>query len=147
MERSRELNEAVILDHNRNPRNCHRPQETNRQGNGTNPFCGDRVNVYLQVKDEYVEDIGFQASGCAICMASASLMTETLKGKSLTEVRPIVAKFRAFFLSLTHEKEETSLPGQLAVLAGVRAFPLRIKCATLAWDALSAALIEANVAE
>lgn len=134
----RDLYQEVILDHHKRPRNCRRPEEANRTADGYNPLCGDKISVYLVVENDIVKDIGFQGSGCAISTASASMMTDSLKGKSLAEVE---ALFEGFHELLTGKGEPDSrVLGKLAVFAGVREYPVRVKCATLAWHTMQAAL-------
>jgi len=140
MEEVRELYQEVILDHNKKPRNYHKLETANRTGEGFNPLCGDKITIYLRVDDNLVRDISFQGSGCAISMASASLMTESVKGKTLADVQTLFEKFHDL---VTHAPPASSTPmelGKLAVFAGVRKFPIRVKCATLAWHTLRAAI-------
>ncbi|MFQ5994433.1 MAG: Fe-S cluster assembly sulfur transfer protein SufU [Acidiferrobacterales bacterium] len=133
----RSLYEEVILDHNRNPRNfLKKPEGTNRQAHGFNPLCGDEFTVYLIVENGIIRDVGFEGAGCAISTASASLMTEAVKGKTEEEAQAI---FRSVHDLLTKESQAPDL-GKLTVLAGVHAYPTRVKCATLAWHTLQAAL-------
>ena len=133
----RALYEEVILDHNRRPRNfLHKPAETNRRAHGYNPLCGDEFTVHLHVKDGVIQDVGFEGAGCAISTASASLMTESIKGKPVAEVERL---FRGVHALLTQEGSAETL-GKLEVLTGVREYPARVKCATLAWHTLQAAL-------
>ena len=132
----RDLYQEVILDHNRAPRNFGPLPSANRKAEGHNPLCGDRVSVFLQVENDRIANIAFQGSGCAISTASASLMTEALKGKSVAEARGL---FHGFHDLLTANGDADGL-GKLAVFAGVREYPIRIKCATLAWHAVQAAL-------
>jgi nitrogen fixation protein NifU and related proteins len=132
----RDLYQEVILDHNRVPRNFGKLENANRQAEGHNPLCGDRVSVFLHVEGDRIEGIAFQGSGCAISTASASLMTEALKGRTVEEARRL---FHGFHDLLTTGGEADGL-GKLAVFAGVREYPIRIKCATLAWHAVQAAL-------
>jgi nitrogen fixation NifU-like protein len=133
----RELYEETILDHNRNPRNYLKvPEGANRHAHGFNPVCNDEFKVHLRVKDGIVEDVGFEGAGCAISTASASLMTESVKGKTEAEVR---ALFQGVHNLLMNEGPPGNV-GKLEVLAGVHEFPMRIKCATLAWHTLNAAL-------
>ncbi|MFP5287887.1 MAG: Fe-S cluster assembly sulfur transfer protein SufU [Thermoanaerobaculia bacterium] len=132
----RDLYQEVILDHNRAPRNFGTLANANRESEGHNPLCGDRVKIFLHVAGDRIEGIAFQGSGCAISTASASLMTEALKGKSVEEARRL---FHGFHGLLTAGGEADGL-GKLAVFAGVREYPIRIKCATLAWHAAQAAL-------
>jgi len=132
----RELYQEVILDHNKRPRNKGRLKEYTQYSIGHNPLCGDIVTVYLKVEDSKIEDISFEGEGCAISTASASLMTEAVKGKKISEVETLFSKVHEM---LTVNGGDESL-GSLAALAGVREFPIRVKCATLAWHTLQAAL-------
>jgi nitrogen fixation NifU-like protein len=135
----RDLYQEVILDHNRHPRNFGTLDDANRKAEGYNPLCGDRIDLTLKVEDGRVRDIAFQGSGCAISTASASLMTEALKGKTVEEADEL---FRSFHEMLTTgEGGDPERLGKLAALAGVREFPIRVKCATLAWHALQSALV------
>jgi nitrogen fixation NifU-like protein len=134
----RDLYQEVILDHNRRPRNFGPLPTANRRAEGHNPLCGDRVTVHLDVADGRIEDVRFEGSGCAISTASASLMTEALKGLTLEDARGL---FQGFHDLVTRGAEEGSPDlGKLAVFTGVREYPMRVKCATLAWHALIAAL-------
>lgn len=137
----RDLYQDVILDHNRRPRNFGELPGANRRAEGHNPLCGDRVAVLVEVDaaGDRIRDIAFQGSGCAISTASASLMTEALKGKSLDEAREL---FRHFHTLVTRGAagEDLAGLGKLAAFAGVSEFPMRVKCATLAWHALQSAL-------
>jgi nitrogen fixation NifU-like protein len=136
----RELYQEVILDHNRRPRNFGPLAAANHQAEGDNPLCGDRVSVLLDVEDGRIQDIAFQGVGCAISMASASLMTEALKGQTVEEARRL---FHVFHDLLTTGAGESSPKlGKLAVFTGVREFPMRVKCATLPWHTVLAALSE-----
>ncbi len=134
----RELYQEVIFDHYKKPRNCHVLDCANHQADGYNPLCGDQVTVYLKVENGVIEDLSFEGSGCAISTASASLMTEALKGKKIEEVEHLFEDFH----QMVTAPETTSHPelGKLEALAGVREFPARVKCATLAWHTLQAAL-------
>ena len=133
----RSLYEEVILDHNRNPRNFqYAPPGTNRSAHGFNPLCGDEFTVHLKLENGVVTDIGFEGAGCAISTASASLMTESIKGKTVEEASVLFEAVRSL---LTMEASTGNL-GKLQALAGVRAYPARVKCATLAWHTLQAAL-------
>ena len=132
----RELYQEVIVDHNRNPRNFGRPAGANREAQGYNPLCGDKVTVYLRVENGVVVDAAFEGSGCAISTASASLMTEALKGRTEAEAELLFANFRGMVAGSGAHPEL----GKLEVLSGVREFPARIKCAILAWHTLDAAL-------
>jgi nitrogen fixation NifU-like protein len=136
----RELYQDVILDHHKRPCNFRAPADANRSANGFNPLCGDKVIVYARVEDGIVRDIAFQGSGCAISTASASLMTESLKGKPEAEVARIFERFHALVTGSGSEDPDGAGLGKLAVFAGVREYPMRVKCATLAWHAMRAAL-------
>ena len=140
----RELYQDIILDHGRKPRNFRRPEHPSHTAQGHNPLCGDRVTVYLTIEGDRIADVAFDGRGCAISTASSSLMTEVLKGKTLAEAEQL---FRAFHATVTGHEDEAALPDaledeldRLAPLAGVRAYPARVKCATLPWHALDAAL-------
>ena len=134
----RELYQEVIFDHYRKPRNCHALGCANHKAEGYNPLCGDQVTVYLKVEDDIIQDLSFEGAGCAISTASASLMTEALKGRKVAEVEHLFDDFH----HMVTDTETVPHPalGKLEVLAGVREFPARIKCATLAWHTLHAAL-------
>jgi nitrogen fixation NifU-like protein len=133
----RDLYQEIIFDHYRQPRNFHPLSDANRKAEGFNPLCGDRVTVYLKLEDGVIQDASFEGSGCAISTASASLMTEHLKGKSEKEAE---ALFQDFHELVTQDSTHAHELGKLEVLGGVRAFPARVKCATLPWHALHAAL-------
>ena len=136
----RELYQQVILDHSKKPRNFQKLEGANRTAEGYNPLCGDDVTVYLQLEDNAIRNIGFQGSGCAISKASASMMTDSVKGKTKAEAEVLFQKFHAL---VTGEEVRTDDPGdlgKLAVFSGVSEFPIRVKCATLAWHTLRAAL-------
>ena len=136
----RELYQTTILDHNKQPRNFRVPAEANREAVGHNPLCGDRVAVHVRLEDGVLKDVGFQGSGCAISTASASLMTEAVKGRSLAEVEKLFDAFHELVTSPPQREIDESRVGKLAVLAGVREYPVRVKCATLVWHTLHAAL-------
>ena len=137
----RELYQTVILDHNKKPRNFCKPDGANREANGWNPLCGDKVTVYLTVGDDgVVEEVGFQGSGCAISTASASLMTQAVKGKTLDEVLEIFDRFHQLVTGPPAAEAELDLLGKLSVFSGVREYPMRVKCATLAWHTLRSAV-------
>jgi nitrogen fixation NifU-like protein len=140
MQELRELYQSVILDHNRKPRNFARPEGANREAHGHNPLCGDRIDVFARVEGDVVRDVGFEGTGCAISKASASLMTEAVKGRRLSEVRRLFEGFHRTVTSDARAPVDTAELGKLGVLAGVREFPMRVKCATLAWHTLRAAL-------
>jgi nitrogen fixation protein NifU and related proteins len=134
----RDLYQEVILDHNRRPRNFGPLPEANRQAEGYNPLCGDRVTVFLDVEDGRIRDVRFEGAGCAISTASASLMTEALKGLSVEDARQLFHDFHE--LVTTGAGEGSPELGKLAVFGGVREFPMRVKCATLAWHTVLAAV-------
>ncbi len=136
----RELYQSVILDHKRKPRNFRTSEEANRRAEGHNPICGDDVTVYLTVDDDVVRDVAFQGSGCAISTASASLMTEAIRGKKCAEVREIFDRFHELVTGDPAREGDGRGLGKLAVFAGVRQFPMRVKCATLPWHTVRAAL-------
>jgi nitrogen fixation NifU-like protein len=137
MSELRELYQTMILDHYKRPRNRGRPPAADRSATGDNPLCGDKVSVFVRVSDGVVTDLGFEGSGCAISTASASLMTESVKGRPVEEVAKLFDRFHEL---VTGPGEGGSDLGKLAVFSGVREFPLRVKCATLAWHTLRAAL-------
>lgn len=135
----KELYQQVILDHNRAPRNFHTLEPHTHEAEGDNPLCGDHIDLYLNVEDGVIRDIAFTGKGCAISKASASLMTATLKGKTIEEA---MALFEEFHDLVTKEDADPDFGklGKLAVFAGVRAFPVRVKCASLAWHTMVQAL-------
>ena len=139
----RELYQEVILDHSRRPRNFGRPPACNREAKGHNPLCGDRISIYLDIVDGVVKDVAFEGAGCAISMASASLMTQEMKGMSENEAQELFRRFRRLMTAAEGEDSEIGLD-RLAVLVGVREFPVRVKCATLAWHTLKAALAKTD---
>ena len=136
----RELYQTTILDHNKQPRNFRVPEGANREAAGHNPLCGDRVTVHVRLEDGVVQDVGFQGNGCAISTASASLMTQAVKGRSVAEVEKLFDAFHELVTSDPQRELDESGVGKLAVLGGVREYPVRVKCATLAWHTLRAAL-------
>ncbi|HMC82654.1 MAG TPA: SUF system NifU family Fe-S cluster assembly protein [Candidatus Polarisedimenticolia bacterium] len=136
----RDLYQEVILDHSKRPRNFRQMEKADRLAEGFNPLCGDRVTVFLKLEDGRIGDISFQGSGCAISTASASMMTERLKGKTLSEAETL---FSGFHDLLTGKPSAGGDLGKLAVFSGVCEFPIRVKCATLAWHTLRAALAKA----
>ena len=135
-----ELYQQVILDHNKKPRNFHKLENANHTAEGHNPLCGDQLTVYLKVDDDQVQDVGFEGSGCAISKASASMMTQAVKGKSKEQAEALFKEFHSMVTGeLDAEAQENSL-GHLKIFAGVREFPVRVKCATLPWHTMHAAL-------
>lgn len=138
MSELRDLYQELILEHSKKPRNYRVLETANHKAEGFNPLCGDHFTVYLDVQDGAIHDVGFQGSGCAISKASASMMTQMLKGKSAAEAEDIFTRFHG--LVTGHAGGDGLDLGKLAVFAGVSEYPLRVKCATLAWHALRAAL-------
>lgn len=139
MSELRDLYQEVIFDHNRSPRNFGKLADANRHADGDNPLCGDRLSLYLKVENDIITDIRFEGTGCAISTASASLMTERLKGMKVADADALFQKFHAVIAKDGHDAGGAEL-GKLSVLTGVRAYPARVKCATLAWHTLEAAL-------
>ncbi len=140
MQELRELYQSVILDHNKLPRNFARPERANREAHGHNPLCGDKLEVFAEVDEGVLRAVGFQGSGCAISKASASLMTEAVKGKTLAEIEQLFGGFHRAVTSDARTPVDASGLGKLEVFVGVREFPIRVQCATLAWHTLRAAL-------
>lgn len=135
-----DLYQEVILDHNKNPRNFREIADADKWADGNNPLCGDALRVYVDLEDDKVKDVAFKGSGCAISKASASMMTQVVKGKSKEEAETLFDEFHRMVLgTLDEEREENSL-GKLKIFAGVREFPARVKCASLSWHTLNAAL-------
>jgi nitrogen fixation protein NifU and related proteins len=133
-----DLYQETILDHSKRPRNCHAMDDANRRAEGYNPLCGDKLKLFLKMDGDTVEEASFVGSGCAISTASASLMTETLKGKSRAEALKLLEKFHELLTTDTPVSQEL---GKLVVFCGVRDYPARVKCATLAWHTLKSALL------
>jgi nitrogen fixation NifU-like protein len=136
----RDLYQEVILDHHKKPRNFHKLEHANRQADGFNPLCGDKLSVYLEIDKGVITNIGFVGTGCAISTASASMMTESLKGKTVDEAKSIFDRFHQLVTDHTEPQPDPAALGKLAVFSGVREYPVRIKCATLAWHTMRAAL-------
>ena len=132
-----DLYQEVVMDHNRRPRNFRKPEGANREAEGFNPLCGDQITIYLAVEDDVIEDVGFQAMGCAISKASASMMTESVKGLSLEDAEKVFREFRSM---ITQEDFDPDILGDAELLQGVSRYPARIKCASLSWHALNSAL-------
>jgi len=132
-----DLYQETILDHSKHPRNCHELSGANRKAEGYNPLCGDKLKLFLKLRDDVVEDASFVGSGCAISTASASLMTESLKGLNREEALKLLERFHDL---LTTDSPVTQGLGKLVVFCGVREYPARVKCATLAWHTLKSAL-------
>lgn len=135
----KDLYRDVIVDHNRNPRNFGRLESANAQADGHNPLCGDRLTIYLQMDGERIADVKFDGSGCAISVASASLLTEAVRSKTVDEVKHLFDTVHAV-LTQHDAPVDTAKLGKLAALTGVREFPARVKCASLSWHTLNAAL-------
>ena len=135
----RELYQEVILDHNKRPRNFKVPDPNNRKAEGYNPLCGDKITIYLYVEGDVIKDLGFQGTGCAISKASASMMTSDLKGKTAEEADALFEDVHSMLTGEGGEPDSERL-GRLTALAGVRDFPTRVKCATLAWHTMKGAL-------
>jgi nitrogen fixation NifU-like protein len=135
-----DLYQQLVLDHYKRPRNYRKLADANKTAEGYNPLCGDSVNLYATVQDNVIKDIGFQGSGCAISKAAASLMTEMVKGKTLPEALVLFQKFQDMVMGHTDQDSAPAELGKLAVFAGVREFPVRVKCAMLSWHTLRAAL-------
>ena len=141
MDELRELYQATILDHNKKPRNFRAIEHADRRADGHNPLCGDKLTVYVSLDDEgRVADVSFVGNGCAISTASASLMTESVRGRPLEEIEAAFARFHEMVTSASESPVDTAALGKLAVFSGVREYPMRVKCATLAWHTLRAAL-------
>ncbi len=136
----RELYQEVILEHNRRPRNFQRLAGANRSAEGYNPLCGDQITVYLHVEGDVIRDISFLGQGCAISKASASMMTAGLKGKTLGEAQSLFEKFHAMVTGEPGQSPHLDVLGKLAVFSGVSEFPIRVKCASLPWHTLHAAI-------
>ena len=136
----RELYQEVILDHNRRPRNFRAIADATRTAKGHNPLCGDRLTLYLTLDGDRIADVAFEGSGCAISKASASLMTEALKGKTVADAEALFERFHEVVTAPGDVPVDTAGLGKLAVFAGVREYPARVKCASLAWHTLKAAV-------
>ena len=136
----RELYQEIIIDHNRNPRNHHVMDDATVQANGFNPLCGDKLTVYLQLEDEVIRNISFVGCGCAISQASASLMTDAVQGKTIQEAHRLFERFHTMLTQDDEPLPSSAVFDKLTVLAGVKLFPARVKCATLAWHTLESAL-------
>ena len=138
----RELYQEVILDHSKKPRNFREMPEANHRADGNNPLCGDRATVFVRVEGDRVSDVAFKGSGCSISTASASMMTESVKGKSREEVERLFTRFHELVTAAPDRTDRVAAPelGKLAVFSGVSEFPVRVKCASLPWHTLKAAL-------
>ena len=134
------LYQELILDHSKKPRNFHPMTDADRRAEGYNRLCGDRFTIYLKLQDDRIADISFQGTGCAISTASASILTEILKGKTRAEAEALFETFHDLVTGKTHAEGETPALGKLAAFSGVCEFPVRVKCATLVWHTLRSAL-------
>ena len=136
-----DLYQEIVMDHNRRPRNFKKLENAQRTAEGFNPLCGDQISLYLNVDDDgVIEDIGFEGAGCAISKATASMMTEAIKGKNVDKAEEIFEAFRHMLTRKPEEEYDYELLGDLEILQGVSQFPTRIKCATLSWHTLNSAL-------
>ena len=140
----KELYQQVILDHNRNPQNFHKVEDANRRAEGYNTLCGDRITLSARLENDVITDVGFEGTGCAIFKASASLMTQALKGKTKAEAEALFDKVHKMLTGELDPSTNGNQLGKLAVFSGVCEFPVRVKCATLAWHTLKAALEAKN---
>ena len=135
-----ELYQQVILDHNKKPRNFRKLETASHSAEGYNPLCGDQLTIYMNVENDLVTDVGFEGSGCAISKASASMMTQAVKGKSKEQAETLFKQFHSMVMGELDEEDEENVLGNLKIFAGVREFPVRVKCATLPWHTMHAAL-------
>ena len=135
-----ELYQQVILDHNKKPRNFRKLGNANHTAEGYNPLCGDQLTIYLDLENDLVKEVGFEGSGCAISKASASMMTQAVKGKSKEQAETLFKEFHSMVTGALDEENEKNTLGNLKIFAGVREFPVRVKCATLPWHTMHAAL-------
>ena len=135
-----ELYQQVILDHNKKPRNFHKIDSANHTAEGRNPLCGDELTVYAQLEDGTLKDVSFEGSGCAISKAAASMMTVAVKGKTKEDAEVLFNEFHSMVTGELDEEKEPNHLGRLTIFSGVREFPVRVKCASLAWHTLKAAL-------
>ena len=136
-----DLYQEIIIDHSKRPRNCHSMADANRHAEGYNPLCGDELKLYIKIENDIVKDVSWVGTGCAISTASASLMTESLKGKSRQDALKLLEQFHEL---LTTDTPVTKELGKLVVFCGVRDYPARVKCATLAWHTLKSALTNSD---
>lgn len=141
-----ELYQQVILDHNKKPRNFRRMEDATQSAEGFNPLCGDQLTVYLRTENGVVDEVSFEGSGCAISKAAASMMTQAVKGKTREEVEQLFGEFHRMVIGELDEEAEPNSLGRLKIFAGVREFPARVKCASLPWHTLHAALAGSGAA-
>ena len=137
---SQELYQEIVMDHNRRPRNFGSMTDSTATSEGFNPLCGDQITLFLKVSEDIVEDISFEGVGCAISKSSASMMTEGVKGKSVEEALTVFEAFREMITAKSDGSKDAEILGDLEILKGVAQYPTRIKCATLSWHTLQAAL-------
>ena len=135
-----DLYQQVILDHNKKPRNFKRLESANRSADGHNPLCGDQLTVYLELEGDVIKDVSFEGSGCAISKAAASMMTQTVKGKTYAEAEMLFHEFHRMVKGELDTETEPNSLGRLKIFAGVRDYPARVKCASLSWQTMHAAL-------
>jgi nitrogen fixation NifU-like protein len=135
-----ELYQQVILDHNKKPRNFRKLENADRSAEGYNPLCGDQLTIYVNLADDSVREIAFEGSGCAISKAAASMMTQAVKGKSKEQIEKLFKEFHSMVTGELDEESDENHLGNLKIFAGVREFPVRVKCATLPWHTMHAAL-------
>ena len=140
----KDLYRDVIVDHNRSPRNFRQIEPPRRVADGHNPLCGDKLRVYLRVTEDTIEDVAFEGSGCAISVASASMMTETLKGKSAEEALALFERMHGLLTGAEGSRDNVESLGKLAALSGVRDYPTRVKCASLCWHTMKSALTDGS---
>ena len=140
MEDLHDLYQSVILDHNRSPRNFRELERASHRAEGYNPLCGDRLTVWIELDGDHIAGVSFQGSGCAISKASASMMTEAVKGKTAAEAMDIARRFQELVTGQSDPTTARATLGKLAVFSGVSEFPVRVKCASLSWHTLKAAL-------
>ena len=139
-----DLYQEVILDHNKNPRNFREIENADKHADGNNPLCGDKLQIFLNMEDDVVKDVSFVGSGCAIFKASASIMTQTVKGKTKAEAKAIFEEFHQMVTGKLDIEEDENNLGKLRIFAGVLEFPARVKCASLSWHTVNAALQDGN---
>ncbi len=140
MSELRDLYQEVILDHGKRPRNCGALDKADHEASGHNPLCGDRITIFVKIRDGRIEEATFEGSGCAISTAAASMMTSAVRGKTPEEVERMFGAFQEMVTGKTSVEKLSDLPPKLVVFDGVREFPMRVKCATLSWHTLRAAL-------
>jgi nitrogen fixation NifU-like protein len=140
----RDLYQDVILDHSRSPRNFGALADANRNADGYNPLCGDKISLHLHVEGDRITGVSFQGTGCAISTASASVLTDVVMGKTVAEAHELFRRFRSMVTAPIDAEIDEDALGKLAVFSGIREFPVRVKCATLAWHTLEAALESAT---